>query len=725
MNLELTAEQVALRNTVRRFLAEKASMATHVRPLLDDATGSTAQVWSGLAALGAVGVLIPEEFGGAGMTMVDAGIVAEELGAALHPGPWLSSAVAATRALSRTGADAGPLLAGIADGSTIATLGPLHGARPTAVESGDGVLLRGDLTALPDAAAADVLLVLAEGRDGLGLHAVDMASTGVAVTARTHVDQTTKLFDVGLDDAVAKRLGPVSTEVAQAIVDDVLIADAADALGAAQAVLTLAVDYAKVRGSSTSPSVVSRRSNTSASTCTRPSNSRAAGSSTRCGRRIGRTHRTTPRRVARQGLRGAAGHRRRHRDPGLRRHRLHLGARRAPLPQAAAGLQCDGRRIRPVSRGDRQAPRAVGERTSRNSESFPCPKCSAEYGSSNWRRGRTCPPRVRHWPTGVPTSSRSRTCTAVDPGRALVIGGFTKEAARAHVDFILEFGNRGKRSIAIDVKSDIGREYFGRLLATADVFLTNWLPGALERARLTVEDVRSFNPNIIIARGTGTGVRGPDRDNGGFDAATYLSRGGVAYTLTPFGTEHPAVQGPAFGDLQGGITLAGGLCAALFHRERTGEPSIVDSSLLAQAMWSIAPSISVADLFDIDGIPGAPPGLAMNPLVNRYKTRDGRHIQLVFLQPDRYWAGFCKRIGLPELATDPRFVPIEQSDRQRRRGVCAGCRRHRRPGSGALAQGARRRARRVGRAGDTEGNAQRSTGQAERLRGDQRRRAGQ
>jgi crotonobetainyl-CoA:carnitine CoA-transferase CaiB-like acyl-CoA transferase len=244
-----------------------------------------------------------------------------------------------------------------------------------------------------------------------------------------------------------------------------------------------------------------------------------------------------------------------------------------------------------------------------------------------------------------------------DPGRALVIGGFTKEAARAHVDFILELGNRGKRSIAIDVKSDTGREYFGRLLATADVFLTNWLPAALERARLTVEDIRSFNPDIIIARGTATGVRGPDRNNGGFDAATYLSRGGVAYTLTPFGTENPAVQGPAFGDLQGGITLAGGLCAALFHRERTGEPSIVDSSLLAQAMWSIAPSISVADLFDIDGIPGAPPGLAMNPLVNRYKTRDGRHIQLVFLQPDRYWSGFCNRIGLPELAADPRFVP--------------------------------------------------------------------
>ena len=137
--------------------------------------------------------------------------------------------------------------------------------------------------------------------------------------------------------------------------------------------------------------------------------------------------------------------------------------------------------------------------------------------------------------------------------------------------------------------------------------------------------------------------------------------------MTPFGTETPAVQGPGFGDLQGGITLAGGVCAALFHRERTGEPSIVDSSLLAQAMWTIAPSISVADLFDIDGIPGAPPGLAINPLVNRYKTRDGRWIQMVFLQPDRFWAGFCERIGLPELADRRTLRAVEQSDRQRRR----------------------------------------------------------
>ena len=187
----------------------------------------------------------PQEFGGAGMTMVEAGVVAEELGAALHPGPWLSSAVAATRALTRlvTEEDAASLLTGIADGSTVATVGPLTGPRPMA----EGGVLRGEIAALPDAAAAGVVLVLAEDGDCTGLFVVDAASAGVSVTERTHVDQTRKLFDVTFDAVPAQRLASPSEEDIAALVDDVLIAYAADALGAATAVMNLAVDYAKVR----------------------------------------------------------------------------------------------------------------------------------------------------------------------------------------------------------------------------------------------------------------------------------------------------------------------------------------------------------------------------------------------------------------------------------------------------------------------------------------------
>jgi alkylation response protein AidB-like acyl-CoA dehydrogenase len=250
MNLELTDEQVALRDTARRFLAEKAPISGHVRALLDDPTGTTGAVWRGLADLGTTGLLVPQEYGGAGMTMVEAGIVAEELGAALHPGPWLSSAVAAPRALARLGARdaAAELLTGIADGTTIAAVGPLdsNDAAVKAAERGDDVVLRGEI-AISDAAAASVLLVLAEDPGGTGLFAVKTDASGISVTPERGIDQTRKQFRVALDGAAARRLAASSPDAIAAVTDDVLIATAADALGAACAVMDLAVEYAKVR----------------------------------------------------------------------------------------------------------------------------------------------------------------------------------------------------------------------------------------------------------------------------------------------------------------------------------------------------------------------------------------------------------------------------------------------------------------------------------------------
>jgi alkylation response protein AidB-like acyl-CoA dehydrogenase len=244
MNLELTDEQVALRDTTRRYLAEKASISDHVRPLLDDPKGMDDAVWRGLADLGTTGLLVPEEHGGAGMTMVEAGVVAEELGAGLHPGPWLSTAVAATRALTRLGAgDAGAeLLSGIADGTTVAAVCFLDRATVTADGKGN---LRGEVAAVPDAAAADVLLALAEDSDGTGLFAVD--ASGVSLTPQAGIDQTRKQFRVTFDGAPARRLTTADPADVTAVVDDVLIATAADALGAARAIFDLAVEYAKTR----------------------------------------------------------------------------------------------------------------------------------------------------------------------------------------------------------------------------------------------------------------------------------------------------------------------------------------------------------------------------------------------------------------------------------------------------------------------------------------------
>ncbi|OBA70313.1 acyl-CoA dehydrogenase [Mycobacterium sp. 1554424.7] len=250
MNLELTDEQVALRDTTRRFLAEKAPISGHVRALLDDPTGVDEAVWRGLTDLGVTGLLVPEEHGGAGMTMVEAGVVAEELGAALHPGPWLSSAVAAVRALTRIAdsASGATLLAGIAVGSTVATVGFLDPQTAVAVTGrGDDIGVRGEIAGVPDASAADTLLVLAQDPAGIGLYALKTGSPGVAVTPERSIDQTRKRFRVELDGAAAQRLATASPDDVAAVVDDVLIATAADALGAARAVMHLAIEYAKVR----------------------------------------------------------------------------------------------------------------------------------------------------------------------------------------------------------------------------------------------------------------------------------------------------------------------------------------------------------------------------------------------------------------------------------------------------------------------------------------------
>lgn len=251
MNLEPTDEQAALRDTVRRFLAEKAGLAAHVRPMLDDAAGTTVAMWRGLADLGTTGLLIPQEYDGAGMTMVEAGVVCEELGAALHPGPWLSSAVAAPRAVARLSAEteAAALLISIADGSTIASVGPLSpgNARPIAVERGDGLVLRGDIDDIPDAAAADVLLVLAEDRDGTGVYVAETSDPHLDAAPQPGIDQTRKQFRVSLDDVPEQRLASAPPHAVEALVDDVIVASAADAVGAAQKLIDMTVEYAKLR----------------------------------------------------------------------------------------------------------------------------------------------------------------------------------------------------------------------------------------------------------------------------------------------------------------------------------------------------------------------------------------------------------------------------------------------------------------------------------------------
>ena len=243
-----------------------------------------------------------------------------------------------------------------------------------------------------------------------------------------------------------------------------------------------------------------------------------------------------------------------------------------------------------------------------------------------------------------------------DAQRGLASAGVS--VAAGGVDFLVQQPNRGKRSIGLDIAQPNGLELLYRLAETCDVFLTNFLPGARRKLHIDVEHIRARNPKIIYARGHAYGARGPEAESGGYDATAFWTRGGVAATLTPPDSVEPPFQRAAFGDGIGGMTLAGGIAAALFHRERTGEAGLVDVSLLGTAMWVMAPDIVASKLINQPQLPVAPRATRPNPAVNNYRTKDGRWLILVHLQADRYWQDLCLRLGRPELATDPRFADM-------------------------------------------------------------------
>lgn len=250
-----------------------------------------------------------------------------------------------------------------------------------------------------------------------------------------------------------------------------------------------------------------------------------------------------------------------------------------------------------------------------------------------------------------------------DPIRGLISGGIRGDGGPS---FPWEIWNRGKRSIALDLKHPEARDIVLKVVAGADVFLTSYLQPTRRKLGLDIEDVRAVNPSIVYGCGTGQGPLGDEADKGGYDSISFWSRGGVASTITPPGAERPIGQpGGAFGDSLSGMALAGGIAAALLRRERTGEGAIVDVALLGTAMWSLQMSIVGAAAMTAasasgGGAPSTPAGIQLfNPLVNNYKTADGRWLALCMLQRDLYWDGVLVALGREDLRTDDRFSTPE------------------------------------------------------------------
>src|ERR1700756_3376324 len=160
---------------------------------------------------------------------------------------------------------------------------------------------------------------------------------------------------------------------------------------------------------------------------------------------------------------------------------------------------------------------------------------------------------------------------------------------------LMEHPNRGKRSVGIDVSTPGGQEVIYELAKTSDVFLTNYLPQARQKHKFDIEHIRAANPNIIYARGSAYGDKGPEREGGGVGGTAFWTRSGMGLAMTPEELPMPLSQGmPAFGDSIGGMNIAGGICAALFHRERTGEAVEMDVSLMSTAWWAAGAAIAQA-----------------------------------------------------------------------------------------------------------------------------------
>ena len=244
---------------------------------------------------------------------------------------------------------------------------------------------------------------------------------------------------------------------------------------------------------------------------------------------------------------------------------------------------------------------------------------------------------------------------AGDPVRGLAMAGI--KPGTGGFTFMYEIWNRGKRSVTLDIAAEGALDVLHKLLEDADVFLTSLLPAARRKLGIDVEALTAKFPNLIYAVGSGQGVHGPDAEKGGYDSISFWARTGIVSATTPDDVAYPLnMPGGAFGDSMSGSMLAGGVAAAIAQRAMTGKASVVDVSLLNAGMWVLQPGIFAANLLGIDELP-KPGRLAMpNPLVNNYKTSDNRFLALCMLQGQRYWPGFCKAVGHPELIEDPRFV---------------------------------------------------------------------
>ena len=228
----------------------------------------------------------------------------------------------------------------------------------------------------------------------------------------------------------------------------------------------------------------------------------------------------------------------------------------------------------------------------------------------------------------------------------------TGVVAVTDVNYVFGMGSCGKRSLALDITTQHGKEIVYKLVENSDLFVTNMRRSARKRHKIDYKDLSKLNPRLVYVEISGYGEKGPERDRPGYDYSAYWARGAIAASLGEPGTPPPHMV-PSFGDLTTGMVAAGSAMTQLYLREKTGKGGLVSLSLLATGMWMNAMAI-LAGICSGTGWQRFSRKKPGNPLWNMYQTKDNKWLHLTMLETDLYWDGFCKVIG-DNLRDNPDF----------------------------------------------------------------------
>ena len=227
-----------------------------------------------------------------------------------------------------------------------------------------------------------------------------------------------------------------------------------------------------------------------------------------------------------------------------------------------------------------------------------------------------------------------------------------------------EIDNRGKRSVVLDLRNENDLQKMFVLLEDADVFVSNVRPAGLARMGLDPDSLTKRFPRLIYGQLTGYGTTGPDVDKAGYDIGAFWSRTGLAHTTVAPDELPPAIRSGQ-GDHTTGLSMAAGVMAALFDRERTGKGRVVSTSLLRTGIYTLGWDVGVYLRF---GKRQSTKSSRKNPApqMNCYRCADGRAFWLLGMEADRHFPGLLKAIGREELAG------VENFKNARARSINAG-----------------------------------------------------